>query len=75
MEINASFQYFVSIHQTTQRYITDDNNLLNGAIDHYYSLKSRSYAGNFISCLGKYYILFRRFREFAKSLPHLSVSL
>ena len=39
MEKNASSQYFVSIHQTTLRHITDDNNLLNGAIDHYYSLK------------------------------------
>jgi hypothetical protein len=44
-----------------------NNNLLNGATDHCYSLKSQSSAGNFISCLGNHYILFRRFREIAKS--------
>ena len=62
MEKNASFQYFVSIHQTTRHHITDDNNLL----DHYYSLKSRSSEVNFISCLGNHCILFRRFREIPK---------
>jgi len=63
----------VSIHQTIRRHITDDNNLLKGAIDHYYSLKSPPSAGNFISSLGNNYILSRGFREIAKSLSYLSV--
>jgi hypothetical protein len=75
MEKNASSQYFLFIHQTKQRHITDDNSLLNGAIDHYYSLKSQSSTSNFISCLGKHYTLFRCFREIARSFSYLSVRL
>ena len=63
------------MHQITRRHITDDNNLLNGTFDHYYSLKSRSSEVNFISCLGNHYTLFRRFREAAKFVISVRLSV